>query len=381
LPKSFYEVLGVPEEADPAEIKRAYRRLARKLHPDVNPGKKAVVEMSDVNEAYRVLGDAGRRASYDAQRNRRISGAPTVERHWSGGIYVRHHLSIVDLPSPVEAIEFVGARPEIAIAGFDNTLRFCSSATGATLGEVRLEGSAASYLQWCGKLGLFAGGSSEKSASIWQIKSRQVASSARKKVDWISRVAISPTGNVAVLVSAHKTALVMDAQTGETLYVRRKHEDAVTAVAIAPDGKHFATGGNDQKVILWDVATGMERAVLEQRAAVTNLKFSKDGSMLAVVLVDHGTRVFELATGNLRTTLWGHEKPIEDVDFHPDGNYLATASRDSTVGLWSLSDGSLKHRLAVHTAAARCVRFSADGRTLASGGLDRRVGIHRVITG
>ena len=371
----------MPEKADPAEIKRAYRRLARKLHPDVNPGKKSVTEMSDVNEAYRILGDESRRASYDAERNQRISGAPSVDREWTGGIYVRPHLAIVDLPSPIEAIEFVGTRQEVALAGFDNMIRFCSAANGNTLGEVRLEGSAASYLQWCGKLGLFAGGSSEKSASIWQIKARQVVKAHRKRVDWISRVAISPTGNIAVLVSAHKTALVMDAQSGDTLFVRRKHEDAVTAVAISPEGKLFATGGNDQKVIIWDAASGNERAVLAQRAAVTNLRFSKDGSMLAVVLVDQGTRVHELATGNLRTTVWGHEKPVEDVDFHPDNNYLATASRDSTVGLWSLSDGSLKHRLHPHKSAARCVRFSADGGTLASGGSDRRVSIHRVITG
>ena len=63
LRKTHYEILGVPEKADAEQIKKAYRRLARKLHPDVNPDKRADEAMARVNEAYRVLGDRGRRAS------------------------------------------------------------------------------------------------------------------------------------------------------------------------------------------------------------------------------------------------------------------------------------------------------------------------------
>ncbi len=371
----------MPEQADSDQIKRAYRRLARRLHPDVNPGKKADEEMSDVNEAYHVLGDTGRRASYDAQRSRGLSGAPAVDLDWTGGVFVRPHVSIIDIPSPVEAVEFIGGKPEIAFAGFDNTIRFCSSSTGRVSGELKLEGGVASNLQWCGAAGLCAAGASENSAAAWRIKSREVAGAIRKKVDWVSRVAASPTGNVIVLGTAHRTVLVLDAVTGETRYVRRRHEDAVTAAAVSHDGKVFASGGNDQRVILWDIASGRERAVIDQRAAVTNLAFSKDGSMLAVGLVDHGVRVYELATGGMRTTLWGHSRPIEDVVFHPSGDYAATASRDASVCLWSLMDGSLKHRLRRHQAAVKSVRFSPDGKTLASGGVDRRVEVYRVVAG
>lgn len=381
LRKSLYELLGVAEEADTGQIKRAYRRLARRLHPDVNPGKRADEAMSVVNEAYHVLGDTGRRATYDAQRSRGLSGAPVVDLEWTGGVFVRPHVSIIDIPSPVEAVEFIGGKPEIAIAGFDNTVRFCSSSTGRVSGQLKLEGGVASNLQWCGTAGLFAAGASEKSVAAWRIRSREVAGSIRKKVEWVSRVAVSPTGNVIVLGTAHRTVLVLNADNGETMYVRRRHEDAVTAMAVASDGKVFASGGNDQRVILWDVKSGRERAVLDQRAAITNLAFSPDGSMLAVVLVDHGVRVYELATGGMRTTLWGHDRPVEDVVFHPSGDYAATASRDASVCMWSLMDGSLKHRLRRHQSAVKSVRFSPDGKTLASGGVDRRVEVYRVVAG
>jgi len=64
--RDYYEVLGIGRNASQSEIKRAYRRLARQYHPDVNPGDKEAEErFKEVNEAYEVLSDADKRARYD----------------------------------------------------------------------------------------------------------------------------------------------------------------------------------------------------------------------------------------------------------------------------------------------------------------------------
>src|SRR3954451_6330189 len=65
MPRDPYEVLGVARDADEAEVKKAFRRLARELHPDVNSSETAEEDFKEVAEAYEVLSDAERRATYD----------------------------------------------------------------------------------------------------------------------------------------------------------------------------------------------------------------------------------------------------------------------------------------------------------------------------
>ena len=64
--KDYYKILGVEKSADAKEIKKAYRRLARQYHPDMNPGDKAAeARFKEINEAHEVLSDAEKRRKYD----------------------------------------------------------------------------------------------------------------------------------------------------------------------------------------------------------------------------------------------------------------------------------------------------------------------------
>src|SRR5919109_2427422 len=64
--RDYYEALGLARNATEAEIKKAYRRMAMKYHPDRNPGdKEAEGRFKEVKEAYEVLTDARKRAAYD----------------------------------------------------------------------------------------------------------------------------------------------------------------------------------------------------------------------------------------------------------------------------------------------------------------------------
>ncbi|MBR5295062.1 MAG: DnaJ domain-containing protein, partial [Clostridia bacterium] len=64
--RDYYEVLGLSKSASEDEIKKAYRKLAKKYHPDMNPGdQEAEVKFKEVNEAYSVLSDEEKKGRYD----------------------------------------------------------------------------------------------------------------------------------------------------------------------------------------------------------------------------------------------------------------------------------------------------------------------------
>jgi curved DNA-binding protein len=85
--KDYYETLGVSRDAGEDAIKKAYRKLARKYHPDVNPNDRAAEEkFKDIQEAYEVLGDADKRKRYDQLGANWKHGAEfTPPPGWQGG--------------------------------------------------------------------------------------------------------------------------------------------------------------------------------------------------------------------------------------------------------------------------------------------------------
>src|SRR5689334_15193373 len=84
LEKDFYKVLGVSKTAEADEIKKSYRKLARKYHPDSNAGDaSAEAKFKEVSEAYDVVGDAKKRKEYDEAR--RLFGSGGFRMPGSGG--------------------------------------------------------------------------------------------------------------------------------------------------------------------------------------------------------------------------------------------------------------------------------------------------------
>jgi curved DNA-binding protein len=90
--KDYYQTLGVAREAPADEIRKAFRKLARKYHPDVSKEADAEARMKEVNEAYAVLSDPEKRAAYDQLgRNYRPGEEFRPPPDWDAGFEFSHH--------------------------------------------------------------------------------------------------------------------------------------------------------------------------------------------------------------------------------------------------------------------------------------------------
>src|SRR5918992_5922584 len=85
IKRDYYDVLGVARDAGDAEIKRAFRRLAQRHHPDVDRDDGAEQRFKELNEAYRVLSDRQRRSAYDMFGHAGVDGASSGGFEGFGG--------------------------------------------------------------------------------------------------------------------------------------------------------------------------------------------------------------------------------------------------------------------------------------------------------
>jgi WD40 repeat protein/serine/threonine protein kinase len=229
-------------------------------------------------------------------------------------------------------------------------------------------------------------------------------------------ISVGQDGRLLAAVSAPGDTRIQirEATTGTELATFEQHPNTwVRAVALAPDGRTFASGGEDGRVRLCDVANGQERGTLGKHAeAVTQLAFAPNGRTLASLSGDHCVKLWDVASreefmsfgvelrcmafvsdgnllatpgengsvhlrdtvsGELRRTFRGHEDGVTALAVSEDGNTLASGSRDHTIRLWDLATGQHKGTLLGHAEEIDGLAISPDGKSLVSWCDDRTV--------
>ena len=370
----MYEILGIKPKTPIEEVRKAYRKLAREYHPDLNPDPIAHERMAVINEAFEVLSDPVRRTEYDN------SIGYTVHFEPNGETDVRKPESVLTQivhrhrahKTPVYSACFTKRKGTLVTSSFDNELIWWNQDASSPERRIKLESGVVNVVQTVSEDCLVAAGSTDQSLACWTVKDGVPRSWRHGPNSWVCTLAPSPNGESLAVGSVDNILRVLTTDKGYLKFSGITHKESVTAVGWSMDSRVLASGSADATVKLWDGRTGEEqRTISEIRSTVTSLAFSPSGRWLAVAAVDLSIRVFDLRNGKLVKKFFGHTKPVEALVFHPHSWLLASASRDGTVGLWNVDKGIGHGQIQASHQSISCVAFDPRGRMLVAGGLDR----------
>jgi WD40 repeat protein len=185
----------------------------------------------------------------------------------------------------------------------------------------------------------------------------------------------SPDGKTLLSGGHGRVVQVWDPVAGKEL---RRFNDPwgwVTAVTIAPDGKTFAVTDTAHTVRVRDLASGADVVPTHagHRAPVITTAISAQRRMIATGGEDRKIYLWDLATGKPLRRLDAHDDSVPFLAFSPDGRTLFSAAYDKTFRAWDPEKGRQLYRLEGPAFYTRLLALSPDGKLLASGGEDNKI--------
>jgi len=190
----------------------------------------------------------------------------------------------------------------------------------------------------------------------------------------------NPISNSIAVAQSDYLIRILDPETGNFTKDIGSHDKWIPALSWHPNGTNLASGGNDNKIKLWETVNSKLVQEIDAGGEVLDLQWNFDGSLLASASSTRNIKIWDAFNGLLIKTLLGHNKSVTSISWSPFGNRLVSGSSDSTIKIWDVETEEIIYD--IHTGSVvNDVVWSLDGFQIAVALQDRNIGIWDPETG
>ncbi len=217
-----------------------------------------------------------------------------------------------------------------------------------------------------------------RNMSLWDVESAKEIHKLEGMVTWIMSVGASPNGKYFLSGYSDGGIHLWDSNTGKRLRIFRGIKGSVTSLAFAPDSMSMLDCRLDGPLILREVETGRALMQINGHGAAA---FSRDGKWIVSGAPNNRLKLWDTATGQELKSFAAHTDKILSVAFSPDDKYIASGSRDKTVRIWDIESGRELRVFGDFRYHVNSVAFSPDGKLVLAGSGDNTAKLFAVDSG
>jgi hypothetical protein len=187
-------------------------------------------------------------------------------------------------------------------------------------------------------------------------------------------VAYSPDSRLIATGGFDNRIIIWDSETGAVNHRLTDMRSLPLSITFSLDSKYVIAGGKDSRFTIWDAVTGeLIRSVRAHRDDITGIAIQSD-NIIATSSKDRTIKIWDF-NGTLLRDFTGHRRDVMAVDFSSDGKRIISGSADGTVKEWDIETGTVIRSIDAHDGWVRTVAYNHNSTLIASGGDDGKINI------